>query len=90
LVRVGLIDPVEDYKLVLSLEASFPELYDLRDPNPDTVTISRDRPERTLDALQKLVRSPVFPRSAEDFEVRDTKEQKALATGKGVPLDALD
>ncbi len=62
LVRVGLIDPNDDYKLVLSLEASFPELYDLRRPDPDASTITREQPERTLRALRELVRSPVFPR----------------------------
>jgi hypothetical protein len=86
LVRVGLIDPVEEYKLVLSLEASFPELYDLRSPEVDSVTVTREQPERTLKALRELVRSPVFPRTAEDFDVRDTKEQKALAAGKPMPL----
>jgi len=90
LVRVGLIDPVEDYKLVLSLEASFPELYDLRAEDPDAVTVTRQKPERTLAALQKLVRSPVFPRSADDFEVRDTKEQKAFAAGKALPAEAFE
>jgi hypothetical protein len=90
LVRVGLIDPVEEYKLVLSLEASFPELYDLRAADPDAVTVTREKPALTLSALQKLVRSPVFPRSAEDFDVRDTKEQKALAAGKSVPVDLLE
>jgi arylsulfatase A-like enzyme len=90
LVRVGMIDPIEEYKLVLSLEASFPELYDLRAEDPDAVTVTRDHPTRTLNALQKLVRSPVFPRSAEDFEVRDTKEQKALAAGKTLAVDLLE
>lgn len=90
LVRVGLIDPIEEYKLVLSLEASFPELYDLRAEDPDAVTVTRERPARTLSALQSLVRSPVFPRSADDFDVRDTKEQKALAAGKALPVDALE
>jgi uncharacterized protein len=88
LVRVGLVDPVDDYKLVLSLEASFPELYDLRAADPDAITVTREKPGRTLSSLQKLVRSPVFPRSADDFEVRDTKEQKALAAGKAPPVDA--
>lgn len=86
LVRVGLIHPVEDFKLVLSLEASYPELYDLTRPDPDMMTVTREHPDRTLAALRELVRSPVFPRSAEDFEVRDTKEQKALAAGKPIPL----
>ena len=86
LVRVGMIHPVEDYKLVLSLEASFPELYDLKSPDPDMVTVTREQPARTLEALRELVRSPVFPRTAEDFDVRDTKEQKAIAAGKPIPL----
>ncbi len=86
LVRVGLVDPVEEYKLVLSLEAAFPELYDLHQEDPDAMTVTREQPERTLKALRALVRSPVFPRSADDFEVRDTKEQKAVAAGRPLPL----
>ncbi len=86
LVRVGLVDPVEEYKLVLSLEAAFPELYDLHQEDPDTMTVTREQPARTLKALRALVRSPVFPRSADDFDVRDTKEQKALAAGRPLPL----
>jgi uncharacterized protein len=90
LVRVGMIDPLSEYKLVLSLEASFPELYDLRAEDPDARTVTREQPARTLSALQALVRSPVFPRTEDDFDVRDTKEQKALAVGKQLSVGELD
>jgi len=77
LVRVGLIDPVRNWKTVLSLEAALPELYDLASPDPDAVNLADQQPQVTLEALKTLARSPIFPRTADDFDVRDTKDQKA-------------
>jgi hypothetical protein len=77
LVRVGVVDPVRDWKTVLSLEAALPELYNLGAPDPDAENLSDAHPHVTLDLLRALAHSPVFPRSAEDFDVRDTREQKA-------------
>lgn len=84
LVRVGMIAPERDYKLVLSLEAALPELYDLRGTDPDANNVSEQRPELTQKLLRDLVASPVFPRSLWDFDVRDTKEQRAAV---GIPAD---
>jgi hypothetical protein len=84
LVRVGAIDPVRDFKLVLSLEASLPELYDLRAADPDDANVADQHPELTQAMLRTLVGSPVFPRSLWDFDVRDTKEQRAAA---GIPAE---
>jgi hypothetical protein len=81
LVRVGMIDPVNEWKLVLSLEAALPELYELAAPDPDAVNLAEAHPRTTLEALERVVTSPIFPRSADDFEVRDTREQKAEAAG---------
>ncbi len=78
LVRVGLVDPVRNWKTVLSLEAALPELYDLDAPDPDAVNLSDLHPELTLETLKTLARSPIFPRTADDFDVRDTKDQKAV------------
>ncbi len=77
LVRVGVIDPVRNLKVVLSLEAALPELYNLSSPDPDAENLAETHPRATLDLLRQLYHSPVFPRSAEDFDVRDTKQQKA-------------
>jgi hypothetical protein len=84
LVRVGVIDPVHDYKLVLSLESSLPELYDLRASDPDDANVAELHPELTQSLMRSLVASPVFPRSLWDFDVRDTKEQRAPA---GIPAE---
>lgn len=77
LVRVGVVDPTRDWKVVLSLEAALPELYPLSAPDPDAANLAEANPKATLELLRELFHSPVFPRSAEDFDVRDTKEQKA-------------
>lgn len=77
LVRIGLIDPARNSKVVLSLEAALPELYDLGASDPDAENLADAQPALTLDLLRQLYHSPVFPRSADDFDVRDTKQQKA-------------
>ena len=77
LVRVGIVDPVRDWKVVLSLEAALPELYNLGAVDPDAANLAEAHPGTTLQLLRTLYHSPVFPRSAEDFDVRDTKQQKA-------------
>ena len=82
LVRVGVVDPVRDWKAVLSLEAALPELYSLSAPDPDAANLSDAHPQVTLDLLRGLARSPVFPRSADDFDVRETRAQKAAGVGR--------
>jgi len=85
LVRVGMIDPNQDKKLVLSLEAALPELYDLNAADPDAANLAEAEPKSTLALLRQLYHSPVFPRSVEDFDVRDTKEQRAQWAAGGAP-----
>jgi arylsulfatase A-like enzyme len=77
LVRVGVIDPARNWKLVVSLEAALPELYNLNAPDPDAENLAEVHPKATLGLLRQLYHSPVFPQSADDFDVRDTKQQKA-------------
>jgi uncharacterized protein len=84
LVRVGVIDPARDYKLVLSLEAGLPELYHLRAADPDDANVAEQYPELTETLMRSLVASPVFPRTLWDFDVRDTKEQRAPV---GIPAE---
>lgn len=69
LVRVGLVDPEAQYKLVLSLEAAVPELYELTADDPDAQSVADREPTRLLRMLNSLVRSPVFPRSPDDFGI---------------------
>ncbi len=77
LVRIGVVDPVRNWKVVLSLEAALPELYDLASPDPDAVNLAEAHPNATLELLRQIYHSPIFPRTADDFDVRDTKEQRA-------------
>jgi hypothetical protein len=78
LVRVGLVDPVDEFKLVLSFEAALPELYDLRKEDPDAGNFAAQHRDRVRKGLSLLVGSPIFPRSPDDFEVRNTRAQRAL------------
>jgi len=84
LVRVGVVDPVRDWKAVLSLEAALPELYDLGAPDPDAANLADAHPRVTLELLRELSRSPVFPHVADDFDVRETREQKAAGLGRSL------
>jgi len=34
-----------------------------------------------LEMLRRLSRSPVFPRNSDDFDLRDTREQRAQSAG---------
>jgi len=77
LVRVGVVDPVRNWKLVLSFEAALPELYDLASADPDQENLADAQPRVTLDLMRQAYHSPIFPRSTDDFDVRDTKEQRA-------------
>jgi arylsulfatase A-like enzyme len=62
-VRLGVIDGTVPYKLVLPLEGAVPELYDLREGDPDSRDFSRERPEVVQHLLKCLVRAPTFPKS---------------------------
>ncbi len=69
LARIGLIDPATNLKLVVRVEAAIPELYDLSAPDPDEKNLARERPETTREMLRVVAKSPVFPRSAADFDM---------------------
>ncbi len=62
LVRVGIVLPGEQWKLVLTLDNGLPALYDLSAADPDASDLSSRHPKRTLDLLGQLARSPIFPR----------------------------
>lgn len=63
LVRVGMLEPDQPWKLVLSLETATPELYDLRAGDPDVQSLADEQEPTALRMLRTLVRSPVFPRA---------------------------
>lgn len=85
LVRVGFVDPVDEFKLVLSFESALPELYDLRASDPDGRNFASEHPARTRRGIRILAHSPIFPRQPDDFEVRDTKEQKGVVPLQPAP-----
>lgn len=63
--RIGLIEPRSPYKLVLQLESGVPELYDVSIDDPDWNSVADENSTQTLGMLNRLVRSPLFPRKAE-------------------------
>ncbi len=73
LVRVGLIEPKFNAKLVLSLEAALPEYYLLDRKDSDANNLAQAEQARVLSMLSQLVRSPVFPREPDDFDMRKSK-----------------
>ena len=64
--RIGIVDAKTPYKLVVQLEAGIPELYELAGEDPDSFSVADARPGETMSLLNDLVRSPLFPRSAEE------------------------
>lgn len=66
--RIGLVDPVGPWKLVLPFESAVPELYDLRTTDPDDVSVADAHPRQVLEMLNVLVSSPLYPRKAADLE----------------------
>lgn len=88
LVRVGLVDPVRDWKLVLSFEAALPELYKLSSADPDEANQAEAHPKLTLELLRQIHHGPTFPRSSDDFDVRDTKEQRARSAAEAAAENA--
>ncbi|MGC4088604.1 MAG: sulfatase-like hydrolase/transferase [Polyangiaceae bacterium] len=85
LVRVGLVNPIDEFKLVLSFEAALPELYDLRKSDPDAENFAANERARVRRGLSVLLGSPIFPRTPDDFDVRNTRAQRALEAPAAEP-----
>jgi arylsulfatase A-like enzyme len=80
LVRVGIVDPEDDWKLILPLESGAPELYDLSVSDPDWLNVAEENPTQVARLLSQLVRAPIFPRSAEDVDVKAREERAAASS----------
>ncbi len=66
--RIGMIEPRTPFKLVLQLESGVPELYDVGIDDPDWNSIAEENSSQTLSMLNRLVRSPLFPRKDDQKE----------------------
>lgn len=66
--RVGIVDAESRRKLVIRLEAAFPELHDYEEDHLDRRNLARSEEPRVRQLLSELATSPVFPRDQEDFE----------------------
>jgi len=67
--RIGIIEPKSGRKLIMSLEAALPELYAVPSDRRDARNLARQEPAVVKRLLTELARSPVFPRSMEDFDL---------------------
>lgn len=67
--RVGVLDSNSRDKLVVRIQAVFPELYDVGRDAFDAQNQAPRRPEQVERLLSIIARSPVFPRSAADFSL---------------------
>lgn len=85
--RVGIVDPETQRKLVVRLEAAFPELLAYESDPRDAHNLSR-KEEGTVRRLMKhLARSPVFPRGEADFNLNFSP--KELEMGQLEPTDGM-
>jgi hypothetical protein len=76
--RVGIVDPVRRRKLVVRLEAAFPELLAYESDSKDAHNLARKEQGTVRSLMKTLARSPVFPRGEEDFNLNfEPKEFEA-------------
>lgn len=67
--RVGIVDPVKQRKLVVRLEAAFPELLAYETDLRDDHNLARKEGAVVRHLMKRLARSPVFPRGENDFNL---------------------
>lgn len=73
--RVGMIDAISKRKLVLRLEAAYPELHAYETDRLDANNLARDEPGRVRQMVHTIAHSPVFPRGEEDFMLHAHPEE---------------
>lgn len=76
LVRVGIVDPERELKLVLPLQSAVPELYRLADFDPDEIDVAAERFADTARLLSEVIASPIFPRGL--FDSGSESVQRAI------------
>jgi hypothetical protein len=77
--RVGIVDGESRRKLVIRLEAAFPELYAYEEDRVDHRNLARSEASTVHELLRTLATSPVFPRTDGDFAL--ASEPSELAPG---------
>lgn len=80
--RIGVVDERSKRKLVVRLEAAFPELHAYEKDAFDERNLARKESSRVTELLKVLARSPVFPRSDEDFALHPEPDE--LGDGEGI------
>jgi hypothetical protein len=66
---VGIFDLALKRKLVVRLEAAFPELIAYENDRRDDHNLAREEEVTVRTLMKQLARSPVFPRGEDDFNL---------------------
>lgn len=80
--RAGILDHQSRRKLVIRLEAAFPELHAYETDRRDQHNLARNEPEQVRRLLKVLAKSPVFPRNDRDFEAQAPPAEPELESPK--------
>jgi hypothetical protein len=67
--RAGIVDAASKRKLVLRLEAGYPELYAYETDRLDADNLAKKEEARVRSLVRRIARSPVFPRGEEEFKL---------------------
>lgn len=73
--RAGIVDATSKRKLVVRLEAAFPELYAYEIDRLDSHNLAKEEEALVRRLVQRLARSPVFPRGEEDFKLHSNPQE---------------
>ncbi len=87
--RVGIVDPASKRKLIIRLEAAFPELHAYEADPRDEKNLARSESGKVAELLSVLARSPVFPRSHHDFG-EPTQELEWLSVQAPAPTGVAE
>ncbi len=88
--RIGIVDPSRRRKLVIRLEAAFPELIAYETDPLDEDNLARKEPGVVAAMLAPLARSPVFPRAEADFELSFEPTELEPQARLDAPVEAAE
>lgn len=87
--RIGIVDPERRRKLVIRLEAAFPELHAYETDPFDRDNLARAEPKVVAALLKELARTPVFPRDEDDFNLSFAPTELVPRASVAMPVPHL-